>query len=325
MEGIVNCVAYCEGRRVANIGVSKIQETLQQKDKFVWVGLHEPGEKLLKELQAEFGLHDLAIEDALNAHQRPKLESYGDTVFIVLRTAQMNFKKHHIDFGETHFFLGSNFIVNVRHGSSLSYKEVRSRCEGTPELLSKGPAFALYAVMDSIVDQYFPVIEAMEQELVEVEEQIFGSKPTRGTTQRVYELKRELLEVKQVITPLIDICDKLMRFNMKLIPEDTRPYFRDVYDHALRIKEMLDNTRDLVTAALEANFSLTSISQSEVSKKFAGWAAIIGVPTMIAGIYGMNFEAMPELHWHYAYPVVLIVTFGLCIVLYVFFKRSGWL
>lgn len=325
MEGIVNCVAYNEGRRVANIEINKISEMLRHKDKFVWVGLHEPSEELLKQVQEEFGLHDLAIEDAHNAHQRPKLESYGDTIFIVLRTAQMNYKEHHIDFGETHFFLGNNFIVNVRHGSSLSYKEVRSRCESTPELLSKGPAFALYAVMDSIVDQYFPVIEAMEQELVEVEEEIFGKKPTRGTTQRIYELKRELLEVKRVITPLIDICNRLMRFDIKLIPDDTRPYFRDVYDHALRINEMLDNTRDLVTAALEANFSLTSISQSEVSKKFAGWAAIIGVPTMIAGIYGMNFEAMPELHWHYSYPVVLAVTFGLCVVLYVFFKRSGWL
>lgn len=325
MEGIVNCVAYCEGRRVANIEISKISSMLRHKDKFVWVGLHEPDEELLKEIQEEFGLHDLAIEDAHNAHQRPKLESYGDTIFIVLRTAQKHYKDHHIDFGETHFFLGHNFIVNVRHGSSLSYKEVRSRCESTPELLSKGPAFALYAVMDSIVDQYFPVIEALEQELLEVEEEIFGKKPTRNTTQRIYELKRELLEVKRVITPLIDICNRLMRFDIKLIPDDTRPYFRDVYDHAVRINEMLDNTRDLVTAALEANFSLTSISQSEVSKKFAGWAAIIGVPTMIAGIYGMNFEAMPELHWTYAYPVVLVVTFSLCIVLYVFFKRSGWL
>lgn len=325
MEGIVNCIAYCEGRRAANIEISEISDILQHKDKFVWVGLHEPDEELLKAVQEEFGLHDLAIEDAHNAHQRPKLESYGDTIFLVLRTAKMNIAEHHIDFGETHFFLGNNFIVNIRHGSSLSYKDVRSRCESTPELLSKGPAFALYAVMDSIVDQYFPVIEALEQELVEVEEEIFSKKPTRGTTQRIYELKREVLEVKRIITPLIDICSRMMRFDIKLVPDDTRPYFRDVYDHALRINEMLDNTRDLVTAALEANFSLTSISQSEVSKKFAGWAAIIGVPTMIAGIYGMNFEAMPELHWKYGYPVTIVLIFTLCSVLYIIFKRSGWL
>jgi len=324
MEGIVNCVAYCKGRRVGNIAINQISEMLQQQDQFVWVGLHEPEEELLRQIQVEFKLHDLAIEDAHNAHQRPKLESYGDTVFIVLRTAQVT-KDNHIEFGETHFFLGLNFVVNVRHGSSISYKEVRFKCENTPELLSKGPAFALYAVMDSIVDQYFPVIEVLEQELVQVEEEIFGHKPSRNTTQRIYELKRELLEVKRVITPLIDICNRLIRFDIKLIPDDTRPYLRDVYDHAMRINEMLDNTRDLVTAALEANFSLTSISQSEVSKKFAGWAAIIGVPTMVAGIYGMNFEDMPELHWVYAYPLVLTLTLFLCIVLYVVFKRSGWL
>jgi magnesium transporter len=324
MEAIVNCVAYSQGRRVANVEIGKIKEAMLRHE-FLWVGLHEPDEELLTRIQEEFDLHDLAIEDALKAHQRPKLEVYGDSIFIVLRTAQINVKSHKTDFGETHFFLGQNFMVNIRHGSSLSYKDVRTRCESTPELLGKGPAFALYAVMDSIVDQYFPVIEALEQDLLEVEEEIFGQKPTRGTTQKIYELKREVLEVKRVITPLIDICNRLMRFDIKLIPEDTRPYFRDVYDHVLRINEMLDTTRELVTAALESNFSLTSISQSEVSKKFAGWAAIIGVPTMIAGIYGMNFETMPELRWQYSYPIVLVVTLCICIILYFFFKRSGWL
>lgn len=324
MQPIVNSAAYSEGRRVANIDVEDISNVLQETDKFVWIGLHEPDEELLLKVQQEFNLHDLAIEDAHNAHQRPKMESYGDTLFIVLRTAQMN-RQQHIDFGETHFFLGKNFIVTIRHGSSIAYKEVRSRCESTPHLLGKGPGFALYAVMDSIVDQYFPVIEALEQELVQVEDKIFGERPSRETTERIYQLKRELLEVKRAVSPLTDICSRLMRFDLKLIPDDIRPYFRDVYDHTLRINEMLDNTRELVTAALEANFSLTSISQSEVSKKFAGWAAIIGVPTMVAGIYGMNFKAMPELNWTYAYPVVLTITFGICIGLYYFFKKSGWL
>ena len=325
MDAIVNCAAYCEGRRVANVDLDEISNVLHQTDKFVWIGLHEPDEALLQKVQKQFCLHDLAVEDAHNAHQRPKLESYGDTLFIVLRTAQMNYKEHHIDFGETHFFLGKNFIVTVRHGSSLAYTDVRARCENTPHLLGKGPGFAMYAVMDSIVDQYFPVIEALEQELIDVEEKIFGEKPSRETTEQIYMLKREMLEVKRAITPLIDICNRLMRFDIILIPEDTRPYFRDVYDHSLRINEMLDNARELVTAALEANFSLTSISQSEVSKKFAGWAAIIGVPTMVAGIYGMNFKSMPELNWPYAYPLVLTLTFGLCVILYLVFKRSGWL
>jgi magnesium transporter len=325
MDAIVNSAAYSKGRRVANVHIDDISNVLEQTDKFVWIGLHEPDEELLSKIQQQFHLHELAIEDAHSAHQRPKLESYGDTLFIVLRTAQMNPKEHHIEFGETHFFLHNNFIITIRHGSSLAYTEVRAHCESTPHLLGKGPGFALYAVMDSIVDQYFPVIEALEHELIQVEEKIFDEKPSRETTQSIYELKRELLEVKRAVSPLIDICNRLMRFDITLIPDDIRPYFRDVYDHALRINEMLDNTRELVTAALEANFSLTSISQSEVSKKFAGWAAIIGVPTMVAGIYGMNFSDMPELHWAWGYPVVLTVTFGLCIGLYIFFKRSGWL
>lgn len=325
MSAIVNCAAYREGRRVANIELNEIGQVLKQPDEFIWIGLYEPGEEILKQVQQEFGLHDLAIEDAHRAHQRPKLETYGDSLFIVLRTAQINQEQHCIDFGETHFFVGAKFMVSVRHGSSLPYTEVRLRCESTPHLLRKGPGFALYAVMDSIVDQYFPVIDALEQELETLEEKIFGEKSSRETTAQIYQLKRELLEIKRAVSPLIDICNRLMRFDLELIPEDTRPYFRDVYDHVIRINEMVDNARELLTTALEANFSLISISQNEVSKKFAGWAAIIGVPTMIAGIYGMNFKFMPELDWTYGYPFALFLTLGSCIFLYIFFKRIGWL
>jgi magnesium transporter len=325
MIGVVNCAAYSDGRRVANVEINDINQVLKQPDRFVWIGLHEPDEEMLGQIQREFGLHDLAIEDAHCAHQRPKLESYGDSLFIVLRTAQMNDEEHRIDFGETHFFIGANFMVSVRHGSSLAYTEVRSRCESTPHLLRKGPSFALYAVMDSIVDQYFPVIDALEQELQALEEKIFGEVTSRETTAQIYQLKRELLEVKRAVSPLIDICNRLIRFDLELIPEDARLYFRDVYDHVIRINEMVDNTRELLTTALEAHFSLVSISQNEVAKKFAGWAAIIAVPTMIAGIYGMNFKFMPELSWPYSYPLVLTLTFGASFSLFLFFKRSGWL
>jgi magnesium transporter len=325
MNAVVNCAAYSQGRRVGNIQLNDISEVLKQTDKFVWIGLHEPGEGILKVVQEEFSLHDLAIEDALRAHQRPKLEVYGGSIFIVLRTAQMNFQQHKINFGETHFFLGDNFIVTVRHGSSISYAEVRSRCEKTPQLLSKGPGFALYAIMDSIVDQYFPVIEALEEELVALEEKIFAKQSGRETTFDIYHLKRQLMEVKRAVSPLIEICNRLMRFDLKVIPEDTQPYFRDIYDHVVRINEMVDNARELLGTALDANFSLISISQNDVSKRFAGWAAIIGVPTMIAGIYGMNFEHMPELHWAFGYPLALAFTFGSALVLYFVFKRSGWL
>ncbi|HYJ38213.1 MAG TPA: magnesium/cobalt transporter CorA [Chitinophagaceae bacterium] len=325
MEAVINCAAYSKGRRVSNIGIADVSEALKQSDRFVWIGLHEPEEELLAQVQEEFGLHDLAIEDAHRAHQRPKLENYGDSLFIALRTAQISLKEKRVDFGETHFFLGENFIVTVRHGSSIAYTDVRNRCEKAPDLLQKGPGFALYAVMDSIVDQYFPVIEAMEAELAIVEDKIFGEKPSRSTTEHIYQLKRELLEIKRAVSPLIDICNKLMRFDLALIPEDTRPYFRDVYDHALRINEMVDNARELLGGALEANFSMISISQSDVAKKFAGWAAIIAVPTMIAGIYGMNFASMPELHWTWGYPFALGLIITACLLLFYFFKRSGWL
>ena len=320
---VVNCAAYCEGRRVANVEIDHISEVLKQPDKFVWIGLHEPSAEMLSKIQREFGLHDLAIEDAHRAHQRPKIEAYGDSLFIVLRTVQM--KEQQIELGETHIFIGRNFIITVRHGSSLAYTDVRARCESTPHLLQKGPGFALYAIMDSIVDQYFPVVDGLAQELETLEEKIFDEKMRRETTEQIYHLKHQLLTVKRSVSPLVDICNRLMRFDLKMIEEETRPYFRDVYDHAIRINEMVDNSRDLLSAALEANLSLISISQNEVSKKFAGWAAIIGIPTMVAGIYGMNFKFMPELDWPWSYPIVMFLTFGLCAGLYTRFKRSGWL
>jgi magnesium transporter len=323
-EVIVNCAAYSAGKRVANIPLSEVHESLEHADEFVWVGLHEPEEETLELVQKEFHLHDLAIEDAHRAHQRPKLELYGDSLFIVLRTAQINQQTHKIEFGETHFFMGKNFLVTVRHGSSLAYTEVRNRCERMPHLLSKGPAFALYAVMDSIVDQYFPVIEMLEHQLEKMEEKVFAQKYRRETTEEIYDMKRELLDVKRAVSPLIDICNKLMRFDLSVIDEETRPYFRDIYDHAVRINEMVDNARELLSSALEANFSMISISQNEVSKKFAGWAAIIAVPTMIAGFYGMNFKFMPELEWHYGYFFVVGLTIVACSTLYYFFKKSGW-
>jgi magnesium transporter len=242
-----------------------------------------------------------------------------------VRPAEIERGSRRIDFGETHFFVGKNFIVSIRHGSSRAYSEVRARCESTPQLLKKGPGFALYAVMDSIVDGYFPVIDALEEELEVLEERIFAEKPNRETTRQIYDLKRQLVEVKRAISPLIDMCTRLMRFDLELIPEDTRPYFRDIYDHVIRINEMVDSSREILATALEANFSLISISQNEIQKRFAGWAAILAVPTMIAGVYGMNFKFMPELDWQYGYPFVICFTLIMCVLMYGGFKRAGWL
>jgi magnesium transporter len=322
-SAVVNCAAYCEGRRVANVDIASIGEVLKQPDRFIWIGLHEPDAELLSQLQKDFDLHDLAIEDTHRAHQRPKIEAYGDTLFIVLRTVHM--KEGQLLSGETHIFVGRNFIVTVRHGSTVPYTDVRARCESTPDLLRKGPGFALYALMDAIVDHYFPLVDTLAQELELLEDKIFDETSRRETTKQIYHLKQQFMEVKRSVSPLIDICNRLMRFDLKLIEEETRPYFRDVYDHSIRINEMVDGSRDLLSTALEANLSLISISQNEVSKRFAGWAAIIGIPTMVAGVYGMNFRFMPELEWHFGYPLVMFITFGSCIALYFRFRKSGWL
>ena len=322
---VVACAAYARGRRLGDVAIEDISEVLEHDDRFVWIGLCEPDEPLLKKVQAEFGLHDLAIEDAHLAHQRPKLERYGDSLFIALRTAQPDREHGRIAFGETHLFVGSRYVVSVRHGASLSYADVRTRCEAQPQLLAKGPGFVLHAIMDFVVDQYFPVVDALEDDLEALEEAIFNERITRDSTMRIYTLKRDLLEIKRGVSPLVDICNRLMRSDLDLIPDDARPYFRDVYDHAIRINEKIDGLRELLGTALEANLSLTTIAQNEATKRITGWAAIFAIPTMIAGVYGMNFAVMPELQWRWGYPAVMAVTVTLCGLLYYRFKRSGWL
>lgn len=321
---ILNCVAYCDGKRVANIKLDNVHEFLGEPDQFVWVALYEPCEEVLENVRKQFGLHRLAIEDARKAHQRPKIEIYGNSIFIVVRTVEMN-EGHHLEFGETHFFVGDSFIVTVRHRSSVSYASVRTACESSPHLLKKGQGFALYALMDFIVDQYFPVVDGLETELENIEDKIFKERPSRETTEQIYQLKRDLLEVRRAVSPLIDVCNRLMRFEYKFISEDTKPYFRDVYDHVVRINEVIENTRELLSTALEANFSLISISQNDVSKKFAGWAAIIALPTMVAGFYGMNFRNIPQSEWQYGFYIVILLTIAACALLYYFLRKSGWL
>jgi len=325
MKGVVASVAYANGRRLGDVAIPDISEVLEQPGRFVWIGLHDPDDEVLKEVQQEFSLHDLAIEDAARAHQRPKLERYGDSLFVVLRTAHLDRPTGAIEFGETHLFVGANYVVSIRHGASLPYVEVRTRCEASPDLLAKGPVFVLYALMDFIVDQYFPLVDSFEDRLEELEDDIFQQTLTRQTTERIYQLKRNLLEVKRAVAPLVDMCNRLVRTDSALIPEDARVYFRDVYDHTIRINEMIDTLRELLTTALEANLSLISVSQNEAMKRLAGWAAIIAVPTMIAGIYGMNFKFMPELDWVLGYPVAMGTMLAACGFLYYRFKRSGWL
>ena len=323
--GVIDSAAYAQGLRVANVEIADIREEIKHEDRFVWVGLYEPDEQLLREIQEQLGLHDLAIEDAHCAHQRPKLEQYENCLFVVLRTAQLVGEPQHVEFGETHVFIGPRYVVSVRHGSLRSHVGLRARCEASQRLLAKGPGFVLYALMDFVVDQYFPILEALEEQVVELEEVIFGEKFIQETTSRIYHLKRELLSIKLAVSPLVDVSSRLMRFDLDLVPEDTKPYFRDVYDHAMRINEMADTLREVLASALEANLSIISVSQNKDTKRLAAWAAIIAAPTAIAGIYGMNFEFMPELGWRYGYWVVLGAIAVVCSGLWLGFKRSGWL
>jgi len=323
--GVIDCGVYSGGRRIASIPIEEISEALKQPDRFVWLGLYEPGAELLRQVQQEFQLHDLAIEDALHAHQRPKLEVYDESLFVVLRTAPEIGAPPPIEFGETHVFMGLNYVVTVRHGSVRSHVGLRLRCESMPHLLMKGPAYVLYSVMDFVVDQYFPIVDAAETELAELEDAIFNEQRGSAMTSRIYRLKRDLLELKRAVSPLVEVCNRVVRFDTDMIPEDTRPYFRDIYDHVLRLNEMIDNQRELLTAALEANLSLDAVAQNDQLKRLAAWAAIIAVPTMIAGVYGMNFKFMPELDWKYGYEAAVGLMVAACSGLWIGFRRSGWL
>ena len=321
---VVNSAAYDRQGRRRDITLDEISDVLAADDGgFVWVGLHEPEEALLDKLQEEFGLHDLAIEDAHHAHQRPKIEAYGDSLFVVVHTAQV--VEGHIRFGETYAFLGARYLVTVRHGASLSYASVRARVEREPELLARGPSYALYAVLDFIVDHYLPIVTEFRDELNKLEQDIFAETYSRDTIVRLYELKRELTQLRLSVAPMQDVLGQLARAAHDLVPKEVRPYFRDVYDHAMRVNEATDTMREMLTAAMSVNLSLVTISQGEVVKKLAGWAALLAAPTLIASWYGMNFHNMPELQGRHSYFVLIGVVVVVCAALYRYLRKVRWL
>jgi magnesium transporter len=322
MGMVVNCAAYEDGRRVADIEIDKLDDWPPKDGRVIWIGLHEPDEELLAKMQRHFGLHELAVEDAHQAHQRPKLEVYGDSLFLVLRTAQIIEGK--VQFGETHIFAGRGYVISVRHGPSVSYAEVRRRCELAPKMLKKGEDFIVYALMDFVVDSYFPIVTSMQDEVNAIENRIFQDTFDQSGVEHIYELRSDLLTLRNVVLPLIDICNRMIRFDVPLIDRDTHLYFRDVYDHALKVSESIGTQRELLTSALEANLLLSSVRQNEVMKKLGAWAAILAVPTAIAGIYGMNFQNMPELNWHYGYYVAVGMMVTVALGLMVLFRRRRW-
>ena len=321
---VVNCIAYKkDGSRIGDITLDEISDVLAQPDTFVWVGLHEPDEVLLLKLQEEFGLHDLAIEDAHTAHQRTKIETYGDSLFLVVQTAQQI--DGDLAFGETHIFIGPRYLVSVRHGASLSYAPARRACEHTPELMALGPSYALYSILDFIVDNLLPIVRASREELQQLEKDIFAETFKRSTVRRLYNMQRDLMTLRLAVAPMQDIISQLARLHPGLIPKELRAYFRDVYDHVFRVNEAISAMREMLTAAINVNLSLVTFGQNEVMKKLAGWAAMLAAPTLLTSWYGMNFTHMPELAQPWAYPavigVVVIVVGGLFVAL----KRAKWL
>ena len=321
---VINCAAYDRHGKRSDIDLDQISDVLAVDDgSFVWVGMYEPEPALLDKLQEEFGLHDLAIEDAQHAHQRPKIEAYGESLFVVMHTAQV--VGGHIRFGETYAFLGPRYLVTVRHGASLSYAPVRARVEREPELLALGPTYGLYAILDFVVDQYLPIVTEFRDELNKLEQDIFAETYRRDVIVKLYDLKRELTQLRLAVSPLQDILAQLTRMHGELVPKEVRPYFRDVLDHAMRVNESTDTMREMLTAAMSVNLSLVTINQGEVVKKLAGWAALLAAPTLITSWYGMNFRNMPELQGHYSYFILIGVVAVVCLSLYRYLRKVRWL
>lgn len=320
---IVNCVAYRAGKSLGDIPINDISEVLKEPETFVWLGMHEPEIGLLRKVQEEFSLHDLAIEDAQNAHQRPKLEAYADSLFIVVETAQL--VDDEVRFGETHLFVGKNFIVTIRHGSSVSYAPVRQKCETAPHRLGLGPGYALYSVIDFVVDNYQPVAERLQARFQELEQEIFEKSFDRDSIGRLYKLKGELIKLRDAVGPVNDISSQLIRFHEDIVRKELRPYFRDIEDHVTRIIKGTDTIREMLTTAIQVNLALVTVGQNEVVKRLAGWGAILAIPTVVFSMYGMNFKFMPELDGRFAYPLVVGVTAVACTLLYRRLVRAGWI
>jgi magnesium transporter len=321
---VVNCVLYARDGSRRDIGLDDISDALAVDDGgFVWIGLHEPDDAILERLQAEFGLHDLAIEDAHHAHQRPKVEAYGDSLFVVAGTAQVVGGR--IAYGETHLFLGPRYLVTVRHGASLSYAPVRTRVEREPELLALGPGYGMYAVLDAIVDNYLPIVDEFKRTLLALEKDIVKDTFDRAIVIRLYDLKRDLTYMRVNLTPMQDVLAQLVRIASPLIPEEVRLYLRDVLDHSVRINGTIDAMRDMLGTALGVNQALVTLAQGEVVKRLAGWAALLAAPTLVASWYGMNFDTMPELHGRYSYAVLVGVVVVVVVGLYAYLRKIRWL
>ena len=321
---LVNCAAYQEGRKLADIDKRQISEYLARPGCFVWVALKDPTDDELQEMQEEFDLHPLAVEDARHGHQRPKLEEYGDSMFVVLKTVEVT--GNELSTGEMAVFVGRNYILSIRHRSERGFQDVRARAEREPELLKHGSGFVLYALMDAVVDRYFPVLDALEIQLEAIEDKLFtATSRARENIEALYYVKQELTTLKHATGPLLEYSGKLFGGRVPQVCAGLGDYFRDIYDHLVRINQSTDTARDTVGTAIQVNLAMITLSENEVVKRLASYAALVAVPTMIAGVYGMNFQHMPELQWTYGYPFAISLMVAIDAWLWFRFKKAGWL
>jgi magnesium transporter len=319
---LIRCVVYQSGQKIADIEPQSIHEYVAKPDCFVWVALYEPDAETLVSMQSEFDLHPLAVEDASHGQQRPKIEEYGNCLFAVLHMLEQDTE---LRVGALHIFVGRNYILSVRRGAQKGFQDVRERCEREPDLLQIGAGYVLYALMDAVVDRYFPVLQEIETELDRIEELIFASKSVRENIEQLYALKQRLTCVKHAVAPLLDALTNLSGTRVPQACVGMREYFRDISDHLQRLNQTVESTRDTIATAISVNLSMITLQENEVTKRLAAGAALIGVPTLIAGIYGMNFEAMPELQWKYGYFAALGFMTIVDVMLFYWFRKAKWL
>jgi magnesium transporter len=321
---LVNCAVYQDGRKVADISVPEIRAHLHQPNSFVWVALKDPEPAELSQLQEEFALHELAVEDAQHGHQRPKLEEYGVSLFVVMHTIELGAEGEEPQAGEVSVFVGRNYVVSVRRGTRQGFVNVRRRSEEEPELLRHGPAYVLYALMDAVVDRYFPVIDALTEEIELLEEKIFAGQTTRANIAALYSLKRKLARLERASVPLLEVTGKLHGGRVPPTCVNLQNYFRDVHDHLTRLEQSIDHLRDMVSTAISVNLSLVTLQENEIVKRLAAYASLVAVPTLIAGVYGMNFDYMPELRMWWGYPMAVAIMVATDMYLVYRFKKANW-
>jgi magnesium transporter len=320
---LVNCVAYQEGKKLADIETSQIHDFLAQPGCFVWVALRDATDAELEAMGKQFDLPELALEDARHGHQRPKIEEYGVEIFVAMHLIERAGEE--LKVGEMSIFTGPNYVLSVRNRTEQSFLGVRARCEREPELLRQGPGYVLYALMDAVVDRYFPVLDAIETDLESIEERLFANTLPRANIEALYYVKQKLTTLKHAAGPLLETVGKLYGGRVPQICAGLGDYFRDVYDHLVRLNQSIDSMRDTVTTAIQVNLAMITIGESEVTKRLAAYAALVAVPTMIAGVYGMNFEEMPELTWAYGYPFAIFLMVAIDSALFWRFRKAGWL